>query len=1200
MKRIATLFTLFALVMSSNILHADGFVVAITPTSSQYLDEVTWQIKNASNVVVASGGPYSSTSTTQIVSVNNVSGGPFTLVAENLGTFADNRPHFFISSQCLGDTLLNHLFTTVSTYTSPPFASPPPSITTLSPSVLIPGSNVTILGSNFTTTGNTVTIGGLSATIVSQSKTSIVATVPTNICNGTIIVTSSCGLSNSPFSYTRVAPTVSAITPTVLSPGFVVSITGTHFLPSGNVVTIGGINATINSQSTTAIQAVVPSGICNGNVVVGICSGLVSNPVSYTVTPPNILITSPTVLIPGGNAVIVGTNFSASGNAVTIGGLAATIVSQSPTSITVTVPTGICNGSMVVTTACGNSSSQFNYTRVAPTISLITPTVLSPGFVVSITGTHFLPSGNVVTIGGINATINSQSTTAIQAVVPSGICNGNVVVGICSGLVSNPVSYTVTPPNILITSPTVLIPGGNAVIVGTNFSASGNAVTIGGLAATIVSQSPTSITVTVPTGICNGSMVVTTACGISSSQFNYTRVAPTVSLITPTVLSPGFVVSITGTHFLPSGNVVTIGGINATINSQSTTAIQAVVPSGICNGNVVVGICSGLVSNPVSYTVTPPNILITSPTVLIPGGNAVIVGTNFSASGNAVTIGGFAATIVSQSPTSITVTVPTGICNGSMVVTTACGISSSQFNYTRVAPTISLITPTVLSPGFVVSITGTHFLPSGNVVTIGGINATINSQSTTAIQAVVPSGICNGNVVVGICSGLVSNPVSYTVTPPNILTTSPTVLIPGGNAVIVGTNFSASGNAVTIGGLAATIVSQSPTSITVTVPTGICNGSMFVTTACGISSSQFNYTRVAPTVSLITPTVLSPGFVVSITGTHFLPSGNVVTIGGINATINSQSTTAIQAVVPSGICNGNVVVGICSGLVSNTVSYSIPPPSITAVNPSTFSPGSLVTVLGTDFSSSGNALQILSTSVPILTQSNTSITFVAPPALCGTNLPLVVTNACGSSSNSSSVSISGCPISFEVRSMVQGYYESNGRMQPVLFNQGVSSDTTISDSIRISFIDSVTMATYYQANTVMNRSGWSQFNVPQANGNYYIKLQTRNGIETWSAYPISLPSGGGGFFQYNFTDAMNAAYGGNQFEVEPGVWTIYSGDVNQDLSIDAFDYLLVDPDLIAGLFGYLDTDLTGDGFVDAFDYVVLDANLVSGIGAVLP
>ena len=102
-------------------------------------------------------------------------------------------------------------------------------------------------------------------------------------------------------------------------------------------------------------------------------------------------------------------------------------------------------------------------------------------------------------------------------------------------------------------------------------------------------------------------------------------------------------------------------------------------------------------------------------------------------------------------------------------------------------------------------------------------------------------------------------------------------------------------------------------------------------------------------------------------------------------------------------------------------------------------------------------------------------------------------------------------------------------------------------------------------------------------------------METWSANPVTMAA----VTAYNFSSAQAQAYGtpGNLVETPlgSGQWAIYSGDINQDLSIDAQDYLLLDPDIIAGNSGYLTTDLNGDGSVDALDYLILDPNISAGV-----
>lgn len=82
--------------------------------------------------------------------------------------------------------------------------------------------------------------------------------------------------------------------------------------------------------------------------------------------------------------------------------------------------------------------------------------------------------------------------------------------------------------------------------------------------------------------------------------------------------------------------------------------------------------------------------------------------------------------------------------------------------------------------------------------------------------------------------------------------------------------------------------------------------------------------------------------------------------------------------------------------------------------------------------------------------------------------------------------------------------------------------------------------------------------------------------------------------------AQNNAYGDNQKEVEPGVFAIYSGDVNQDGFIDILDQGSVDNDLLNFAAGYVLTDLNGDSFVDILDQSILDNNLFNFIGVISP
>jgi len=99
---------------------------------------------------------------------------------------------------------------------------------------------------------------------------------------------------------------------------------------------------------------------------------------------------------------------------------------------------------------------------------------------------------------------------------------------------------------------------------------------------------------------------------------------------------------------------------------------------------------------------------------------------------------------------------------------------------------------------------------------------------------------------------------------------------------------------------------------------------------------------------------------------------------------------------------------------------------------------------------------------------------------------------------------------------------------------------------------------------------------------YFIVLNHRNSIETWSKNPVMIT--GDTTTNYNFTTSLSKAYGNNMVLVD-GLASIYSGDVNQDGLVDIGDIVLCYNASSAFLTGYEDTDLNGDGLIDISDIV---------------
>ncbi|MBK7158565.1 MAG: hypothetical protein IPH77_08405 [Ignavibacteria bacterium] len=136
------------------------------------------------------------------------------------------------------------------------------------------------------------------------------------------------------------------------------------------------------------------------------------------------------------------------------------------------------------------------------------------------------------------------------------------------------------------------------------------------------------------------------------------------------------------------------------------------------------------------------------------------------------------------------------------------------------------------------------------------------------------------------------------------------------------------------------------------------------------------------------------------------------------------------------------------------------------------------------------------------------------------------------------------------------------------------------------------------AKSVLNSNGTGTFlfNISSNGVGYYIQVKHRNSIETWSASPLSFI---GSVLSYDFTSAEAQAFGSNMKLVE-GKWCFYSGDINQDGTIDASDLSDADNDALASESGYVNTDVTGDDFVDATDISIIDNNSFNSVSMITP
>ena len=409
----------------------------------------------------------------------------------------------------------------------------------------------------------------------------------------------------------------------------------------------------------------------------------------------------------------------------------------------------------------------------APTLSSVSPTALSPGMQVTLTGSGFGTSqgGGLVALGPqANGIVVSWSNTQIVVTVPASLVPGNVQVK-QNGVYSNGIAFTVVPPTLSSVSPTALSPGMQVTLTGSGFGTSTGLVELGSQAnGIVVSWSGTQIVVTVPAALAAGNVRVK-ANGVYSNGIAFTVVpAPHIASISPTSGAAGATVTINGSNFgtVPGTSNVTFNGTVSSPISWSASQIVTSVPASATSGNVVARI-SGLATNGIAFTFLPtPNITSLSPNTGAAGSAVTITGTNFGSTGT-VTFNGTTATSTSWSPTSIVVPVPTGATTGNVVVT-ASGVASSGINFV------------VLATGLLHTSRYQHsatVLNNGKVLIAGGVHC-------------VTGGTCTY-----LNSAELYDPVAVTSTNTGSLATpraAPAVLLASGKVLIAGGSNCDSGN----------------------------------------------------------------------------------------------------------------------------------------------------------------------------------------------------------------------------------------------------------------------------------------------------------------------------------------------------------------------------------------------------------------------
>ncbi len=434
----------------------------------------------------------------------------------------------------------------------------------------------------------------------------------------------------------------------------------------------------------------------------------------------------------------------------------------------------------------------------------------------------------------------------------------------------------------------------------------------------------------------------------SESPFEFTVLGPEILTIVPLEAIAGDTIQINGKYISPNSvdfsltlNKKDLGQII----TKSDTGLTVILAKRLQTGYIKLTSSDQEVNSPEEFFMLP-SISSIKPTTVPEAMDIDIEGTNFLPEPS-VLIANKEATIILANDSILRVSVPSILSAGELkkevtIQVSVQGHTSAERIITvlpTTAPAIYSISPELASPGEEIIVKGRNFGNDKNAIRLEfsgllgqKVIADILTISETELSAKVPTGTSTGAIYLSRDNiEAEGGPLTLPVT---ITELKPSNIWEGSEIQIGGSNFPANNKDIGVefqlndkfgGGLITvnpTAVNSTLTEITLKVPKGTKNNSTF-----SINVNQFVFkndelpiTILKPTISSIFPNVAPISSLVIIKGSAFssVAENNRVFFPGpantrIKAVISNAKYSEIQAIVPMGVTEGNIVVGVLDG-----------------------------------------------------------------------------------------------------------------------------------------------------------------------------------------------------------------------------------------------------------------------------------------------
>lgn len=215
--------------------------------------------------------------------------------------------------------------------------------------------------------------------------------------------------------------------------------------------------------------------------------------------------------------------------------------------------------------------------------------------------------------------------------------------------------------------------------------------------------------------------------------------------------------------------------------------------------------------------------------------------------------------------------------------------------------------------------------------------------------------------------------------------------------------------------------------------------------------------------------------------------------------------------------------------------------------------------------------------------------------ISGTNMGYASAGTCDQN-----LSFNPANLNVNVKALLEGPYIGAGQMTPTLYNLGLSTDPTATDTVQINLWNPSALsasAPTFTTKAILHTDGTATISLPisELGNSYYLAIKHRSSVEIWSSAPVSITYP----ISYNFTTAAAKAYSDGintaMKNMGDGNFALFGGDVNQDGTVDGSDMNEIDNNTSIAAFGYDNSDVNGDGASDGLDMNVVDNNTQLGL-----